>query len=127
MAAVVGAAPVAGAVSPIEWIASGSATPQAVQPARPTVTLGDYCQAQSEPAMTADGKTAYCARVQYTDAYVWSATPDLVATDPHFPVDPGDTCLNPDAVTTGTGERTMYCNPTQSGRQHGTLVWQLQP
>lgn len=91
------------------------------------VILGDYCEAFSEPAVTSEGRAAYCVRVQFTDAYVWSGTPDLLATDPHFPVSPGNACLDPNAVTVGTEQRTLYCNPTQNGRNRGNLVWQLQP
>lgn len=127
VAATVLSAPAAGAVTLAELIASGSTAPQPAPPARPVVTLGDYCESFSEPAVTADGRTAYCVRVQFTDAYVWSETPDLLATDPHFPVSPGQSCLDPDAVTVGTERRTLYCNPTQNGRNRGNLVWQLQP
>lgn len=82
--------------------------------------LGDYCEAFSEPAVTSEGRAAYCVRVQFTD-------PDLLVTDPHFPVSPGDACLDPNAVTVGTEQRTLYCNPTRNGRNRGNLVWQLQP
>ena len=60
-------------------IGSGSATPD-LRPAT--------------PALTTHGRTVYCSRVQFTDADVWSPTPDLVATDPHFRVEPGDAYLD---------------------------------
>lgn len=58
---------------------------------------------------------------------MWSGTPELLATDPHFPVNLWDRCLDPDAVTVGTRQRTLYCDPTENGRNRGTLVWHLQP
>lgn len=119
--------PQAGAWTPAELIATGSAVLFPPAYSGPIVNLGDYCRAQSEPARTADGRTAFCVRVQFTDAYVWSDRNELLATDPHFPVNPGNPCLDPNAVTIGTGQRTMYCNPTQNGRNRGNLVWQLQP
>ncbi|TWH41271.1 hypothetical protein L612_005200000050 [Rhodococcus rhodochrous J38] len=127
VAATLTLAPQAGAWTLEELVATGSAALFPPAYTGPIVVLGDYCQAHSEPARTADGRTAYCVRVQFTDAYVWSDRNELQATDPHFPVSPGDVCLDANAVTIGTGQRTMYCNPTQNGRNRGNLVWQLQP
>jgi serine/threonine-protein kinase len=32
----------------------------------------------STPTVDPDGATVYCARIQYTDGYVWSRIPDTV-------------------------------------------------
>ncbi|MEU3014962.1 hypothetical protein [Nocardia asteroides] len=91
------------------------------------VRLGAYCESGEGPARSADGGVAYCVQVKYTDAFVWSSTPEKVATDPHFPPSPGDSCLDADDVTVGSEGRTLYCNPTVNGRHAGNLVWQLLP
>ena len=64
-------------------------TPAAVEtttaPAADVVDLDSYCQTTGDTAVSSDGATVYCARVQYTDAHVWSLTPGLVASDPNVP------------------------------------------
>ncbi len=89
--------------------------------------MGAYCDLGDGPARFDNGAVAYCVRVKYTDAYVWSSSPDELATDPHFPPSPGSSCLNAVDTTVGTEERVLYCNPTVNGRNAGNLVWQLQP
>lgn len=116
------------------WTPAGTSTPPSSPPAptavesdSATVDLGDYCSSKGATGVLADGTTVHCVRVQFTDAYVWSTTDGLVATDPHFPVDPGGNCLDANAVTANSQGRALYCNPTQNGRNAGNLVWQLQP
>lgn len=106
---------------------TGSGGEQAAPSTQPAVQLGAYCQFGDGPARSDDGAVAYCVRVKYTDAYVWSFSPNELATDPHTPVSPGDPCLNADDTTVGTEGRTLYCNPTVNGRNAGNLVWQLLP
>ena len=98
-------------------------------PSAPPAVIGDYCTPAGAIGISSDGSTAYCVRVQYTDAYVWSLTDALVPKDPNAAPapSPGDDCFNPNAVTADTEGRTIYCNPTVNGRNAGNLVWQLQP
>ncbi|MDV7088615.1 hypothetical protein [Rhodococcus opacus] len=117
------------------WTSAPTSTPQSSPAPAPTadesdstmVDLGDYCSSKGATGILADGTTVHCVRVQFTDAYVWSTTEGLVATDPHFPVDPGDNCLDANAETADSQGRRLYCNPTQNGRNAGSLVWQLRP
>lgn len=44
----------------------------------PSVILGDYCTDHDATALTADGTTVYCARLQGTDAYLWHTAPGVV-------------------------------------------------
>jgi hypothetical protein len=87
------------------------------------------CSPPGAVGTTNDDYTAYCVRVQYTDAYVWSLTNALVPRDPSAAPapGPGDGCLTPNAVTAYTEGRTIYCNPPVNERNAGNLVWQLQP
>ncbi|MFE7422459.1 hypothetical protein [Rhodococcus sp. NPDC057529] len=116
------------------WTLAPASTPQssqvpesATESEATTIKVGDYCSPKGAIGALDDGTTAYCVRVQFTDAYVWSTTQGLVATDPHFPVDPGDSCVDANAVTADSQGRELYCNPPQNGRNAGNLVWQLQP
>jgi len=119
------------------WTPAPTSTPQSSPAPAPaptadeshstTVDLGDYCSSKGATGVLADGTTVHCVRVQFTDAYVWSTTEGLVATDRHFPVDPGDSCLDANAATADSQGRMLYCNPAQNGRNAGSLVWQLQP
>jgi len=49
-------------------------------PARalPAAVVGQGCWQGSTPTVDPDGATVYCARVQYSDAFVWSRVPDTV-------------------------------------------------
>lgn len=46
--------------------------------ALPVAVVGSSCRIQSTPTVDPDGATVYCARIQYTDGYVWSRIPDTV-------------------------------------------------
>ncbi|WAM19834.1 MULTISPECIES: hypothetical protein [Rhodococcus] len=117
------------------WTLAPASTPQsgtapelaATESAAAVINVGDYCSSKGATGILDDGTTVHCVRVQFTDAYVWSSTEGLVATDPHFPVDPGDNCLDANAETADSQGRTLYCNPAQNGRNAGSLVWQLRP
>ncbi|TLF96808.1 hypothetical protein FEK35_27335 [Nocardia cyriacigeorgica] len=117
------ASPIAGAF-PFD---TGSASPAA--PVGPTVQYGDYCGGTTAPDVTvghtADGQPAHCVRVLHTDAYVWSPTPDPLPVDPHFPVRPGDDCLDEGARWVDSEGRAIICQPTVNGRNAGNLVWML--
>ncbi|MGW4371773.1 hypothetical protein ACWEKT_39770 [Nocardia takedensis] len=110
--------PAAGAV-PFD---SGSATPTA-----PVVEIGDYCGGTYAPTVTtgrtAEGLTAYCVGVRYTDAYVWSLTPDMVPVDPNVQIRPGDSCLDEGLYWTAHDGRAIVCERTRNGRMAGNLVW----
>ncbi|MBF6262438.1 hypothetical protein IU443_12815 [Nocardia farcinica] len=101
---------------------TGSATPTG-----PVVRIGDYCGGTQAPTATigrtADGMTAYCVRVRYTDAYVWSLTPDLVPVDPNVPIGPGDPCLDEGQHWVAYDGRAIVCERTKNGRMAGNLVW----
>lgn len=119
------ASPIAGAF-PFD---TGSANPAPPAPAGPTVQYGDYCGGTRAPDVTvghtADGQPAHCVRVLHTDAYVWSPTPDPLPVDPHFPVRPGDDCLDEGARWVDSEGRAIICQPTVNGRNAGNLVWML--
>lgn len=72
-----------------------------MQPAAPIVGEGSYCTSRGATAVFADGSTAYCARLQYTDASVWSSDPSL-APNPDMPANVptgpqiGDQCIGAD-------------------------------
>lgn len=67
---------------------------------------GDYCSSRGAVADFSDGTTAYCARMQYTDASVWSRDPALApnpipptpAPEPQAATGPqlGDSCIGAD-------------------------------
>lgn len=40
--------------------------------------VGSGCRIESTPTVDPDGATVYCARIQYTDGYIWSRIPDTV-------------------------------------------------
>ncbi|GGG27512.1 hypothetical protein GCM10007304_46680 [Rhodococcoides trifolii] len=111
-------------------------TVAAPEPARETVTLGDYCSSRGASASTEDGSTAYCSRLAGTDAYLWSLT-DGVAPNPELQqtqnestgsvAAPGDPCYDDSATATDASGRAVYCNPTVNGRNAGNLLWQLTP
>ncbi|GGK66953.1 hypothetical protein GCM10011591_43870 [Nocardia camponoti] len=100
----------------------GQAAPQ-----QRIVQLGDYCERGDSPAKTRSGADAFCVRVKYTDARVWSRSTADLATDPHYPPSLGDRCLDASDVTVGVGGQILYCNPTLNGRNRGTLVWHRVP
>ncbi|WLP92187.1 hypothetical protein [Gordonia sp. NB41Y] len=81
--------------------------PVETTPPLPIVTEGSLCASRGSIAVFADGATAYCARLQYTDALAWSRDPDLAPnpTPPvQTPVGPsiGDTCIGADIGRTAT-------------------------
>lgn len=67
---------------------------------------GDYCSSRGALAVLSDGTTVYCARMQYTDASVWSRDPALApnpvlptpAPEPQAAAGPqlGDSCIGAD-------------------------------
>lgn len=68
----------------------------------PPVILGDYCSDHDATAVTADGTTVYCARRQYTDAYVWYTAPG-VAPNPTMAATPSATTPGP-----GYGDEALH-------------------
>ena len=46
--------------------------------ARPVAVVGSSCRIESTPTVDPEGATVYCARIQYTDGYIWSRIPDTV-------------------------------------------------
>ena len=46
--------------------------------ALPVAIVGSSCRLESTPTVDPDGVTVSCARIQYTDLYVWSRIPDTV-------------------------------------------------
>jgi serine/threonine protein kinase, bacterial len=44
-------------------------------PTAPTAVVGARCASAGATATTAEGSTAYCATLQYTDRYLWSLSP----------------------------------------------------
>jgi len=61
-----------------------------VQPT-PTAVIGSDCNEPGASGTTADGATAYCTKLQYTDRYLWSVHSDeipnpVVTSSPTTPV-----------------------------------------
>ncbi|MFE5290411.1 hypothetical protein ACFRAQ_36155 [Nocardia sp. NPDC056611] len=91
-----------------------------------TVRIGDYCSSSGAVAQTSDGQIMYCVQVKRTDAYVWWPVDEKLPVDPHFTVNPGDSCLGEgEQWISGEGDQ-IQCNKTQNGRLRGDLRWQLQ-
>ncbi|MEV6219615.1 hypothetical protein [Nocardia sp. NPDC051833] len=65
--------------------------------------------------------SAVSVQVKDADGFVWSSTPEKVATDPHLLPSPGDSYLKADDVTVGSEGRVVCCNPTVNGRIAGNL------
>lgn len=96
-----------------------------------SVVEGDYCAPRDATAVFADGTTAYCARLQYSGATVWSRNPDLApnpAMDSLFDVRPdiGLACEsdNVGGAATDPAGRHIVCNgavwvPIDSAPQMG--------
>lgn len=59
-----------------------------------TVSLGAYCSPSGATAVTADGSTAYCARLQYTDAYMWSTFSGVIP-NPEMEAKMSEAALSP--------------------------------
>lgn len=105
--------------APFDSGSAGPATPPA------TVRLGDYCELNTPPARTADGRTAYCAQVVATDAGIWSTSTDMLHVDPHHPPRLGDSCLEEGVHVTSRDGEEIVCSKTENGRLRGNLLWQL--
>lgn len=86
--------------------ATQSSTTVRNEPAVAVVGEGAYCSPRGAVAAFGDGSTAYCARLEYTDASVWSYNAALApnpAVPETAPVGPqiGDTCIGADIGRTG--------------------------
>jgi serine/threonine-protein kinase len=55
---------------------TATATPSSTAPA---AAIGADCSPAGATGVTADGATAYCANLQYTNRYLWSMTPGEIA------------------------------------------------
>jgi serine/threonine-protein kinase len=55
------------------------ATTTTPAPALPVAIVGSSCRIDSTPTVDPDGATVSCARLQFTDGYVWSRIPDLIS------------------------------------------------
>lgn len=102
------------------------------QPVLDAVTEGDYCESRGATGEFADGSTAYCSRLQYSGATVWSHNADIApnpqAMDSFFsePPEIGGHC-SADNVAGGAADpsgRQIVCNgevwvPVDSAPQIG--------
>ncbi|ANW67789.1 serine/threonine protein kinase [Mycobacterium sp. djl-10] len=66
-------------------------TTTATAQSAPTAAIGADCTEEGATGVTADGATVYCANLQYTDRYLWSTSPAVIAnpvlsTSPSTPV-----------------------------------------
>ena len=88
--------------------ASPTSAPQQSTPAAPVVSEGAFCTPRGATAGFADGATAYCARLQYTDASAWSRDPSLApnpeaeASLAQLGPQIGDSCIGADIGRRGT-------------------------
>lgn len=109
--------PASPTVSPVETTLPDASTvsptslpqePQTRSPAASVVAEGAECGPRGAVAVFADGSTAYCARLQYTDGAAWSRDPSL-APNPAVSTmlqqsgpQIGDRCIGADIGRTGT-------------------------
>ena len=78
-----GAAAVAFAITAATGVAAAQPGDTGSSGGGPVVNLNDYCGEDNAVAQSADGRTLYCTRVDGTDAWVWSYSPDLMPRDPN--------------------------------------------
>jgi serine/threonine-protein kinase len=106
-------------------------TPKAPQPPPPTTTtttttppapqyppagaLGDWCTPKGAIGTGPDGTLYYCSRLQYTDGYQWSLSPEVIPNElPPLDIPIGNPCMVPGA-SADTVNGTLYCRPTSYG------------
>jgi serine/threonine protein kinase, bacterial len=58
--------------------ATPSSTTTTQAPAAPAAAIGADCSPAGATGVTAEGATAYCANLQYTNRYLWSMTPGQI-------------------------------------------------
>ncbi|KAA0108636.1 serine/threonine-protein kinase [Mycolicibacterium sp. P1-5] len=64
--------------APAPTTAATSATDTVTVEPTPTAVIGSDCHEPGATGTTADGATAYCTQLQYTDRYLWSVHSDVI-------------------------------------------------
>ncbi len=77
--------------APVTSSAPAATGTEDAEPESPPVVLGDDCGTPEATAMTAEGATVYCARREYTDAYVWYTSPGVAPNPTYTPAPTTDT------------------------------------
>jgi serine/threonine-protein kinase len=76
--------------------------------ALPVAVVGSGCRPESTPTVDPDGVTVYCARIQYTDGFVWSRIAEMVPYP--RPLDsPGGPPIDEQICAQQTGRSISYC------------------
>ena len=70
----------------------------------PEAVVGSSCRLNSTPTVDFDGVAVYCARVQYTDGYLWSRTPGTLPYESPDAFDGARICAEQ------TGRSYAYCS-----------------
>jgi serine/threonine-protein kinase len=59
-------------------VQTSAVTVAVAAPSGPIAVVGSGCRPDSTPAVDPEGVSVSCARVQYTDSYLWSRVPDTI-------------------------------------------------
>ena len=131
--------PVTSAPPPASSTSSPPPPPQLTTPLAPTYppagALGEWCTDKNGIGTGPEGTLYYCARLQATDGYQWSLTPDEIPNpaitsytppppsdiDPNGP-SPMEPCTVPGAITPGT-LGLMRCNFIDTRALGGGTGW----
>jgi serine/threonine-protein kinase len=97
---------------PLPTTTSTTTTTTMTTPAHslPVAVVGSSCRPESTPTVDADGVTVSCARIQFTDGYVWSRIPDLVTVPTTSPGAPISMPTDVEICTEQTGRSLTYCS-----------------
>lgn len=81
----------------------------------PAGALGDWCTNKNGIGTAPDGTLYYCSRLQYTDGYQWSLSPDVIPNPlPPLDIPVGSPCMVPN-LSADTVHGTLWCRPTIYG------------
>ena len=83
----------------------------------PAGALGEWCTDHGGTGMWSDGTIVYCSRLQGTDGYQWSLSPDVIhnpALDKPLDIPPGSICMVPGS-TVDTYSGPLTCRPYSPG------------
>lgn len=85
----------------------------------PAGALGSWCLDHDGIGTGSDGTLYYCARLEATDGYQWSLTPDVIPNPAvHTPwyIEPGGPCMVPGSPHEQPDGQTLWCKPVGDNR-----------
>ena len=83
----------------------------------PAGALGEWCTDHGGKGMWSDGTIVYCSRLQGTDGYQWSLSPEVIHNpelDKPLDIPPGSICMVPGS-TVDTYSGPLTCRPYSPG------------